>query len=164
MWYARGMTPKERYFKKKLAEAPIIKCACGCGTKMKAVDKYARPVMYVSGHNGRKYEGESATRTAVQRRYRNKNKDVVRDAKRNYYRARKLKAMGLLGNKCHFCGIEYDGANAPIFEFHHTDPLQKDAGVTRLLTNQAWSKTLRELKKCVLTCANCHNKTHGGEW
>ena len=157
-------TPKQRYFKKKRDEAPIIKCACGCGQELKSMDKYARPVSYISGHNGRKFEGKDSTRWAAQKRYREKNPDAIRDAKRNYYRARKLKAMALLGSKCKFCDIEYDGKNAPIFEFHHTDPAIKDNGVTRMLTNQAWSKTVEEIKKCVLICANCHNKTHGGEW
>jgi hypothetical protein len=157
-------TAKQKYFDKKRSESPLVQCACGCGKELKSVDKYGRPVAYISGHNGRMFEGKEATNWARQKRYREKNPDALRDAKRNYYRARKIKAMALLGNKCKFCGIEYDGKNSPIFEFHHTDPLTKDGGVTRMLTNQAWTKTVEEIAKCVLTCANCHNKYHGGEW
>lgn len=157
-------TSKQRYFKKKYDAAPLVSCACGCGGLIKSIDKYARPVSYISGHNSRKYEGEAATRLGVQKRYRERNPDKVRDGKREYYRSRKRLAMEILGNKCHFCGIEYNGKNAPIFEFHHTDKHNKDDGVTRMLINKAWSKTLDELQKCVLTCANCHNQTHGGEW
>lgn len=157
-------TAKQKYFDKKRSEAPLVQCACGCGKELKSVDNYGRPAAYIAGHNGRKFEGKEATNWARQKRYREKNPDTIRDAKRNYYRARKLKAMALLGSKCKLCGIEYDGKNAPIFEFHHTDPAEKDDGVTRMLTNQAWSKTVEEINKCVLICANCHNKTHGGEW
>lgn len=161
---ATDKAAKERYWKKKYDEAPEIECECGCGEKLKSVDMYGRPARFINGHNGRKYEGEDASKWSAQKRYRLKNPDTFRDYKRNYYRDRKLRAMRLLGNKCHFCGIEYDGKNAPIFEFHHLDPAEKDNGVTRMLTNQAWEKTKAELEKCVLTCANCHNKEHGGEW
>lgn len=141
-----------------------IQCACGCGEWIDPVDKYKRPRRFVSGHNGRKYSGESATDWAREKRYRQKNPDKIREGKKAFYRARKLKAMALLGNECVHCRVRYNGHNAPIFEFHHTDPSTKEAGITRILTNRAWSETLDELKKCVLLCANCHNQYHGGEW
>jgi hypothetical protein len=141
-----------------------IQCACGCGEWISPVDRYDRPRRFVSGHNGRKYAGEDATRWATEKRYRQKNPEKIRETKRNYYRARKLKAMEIMGNRCAHCNIAYNGKNSPIFEFHHLDPSIKEAGVTRLLTNRAWSETLDELKKCVLICANCHNQYHGGEW
>lgn len=155
---------KARYFAKKREQAPEIQCACGCGEVLKAVDNYGRPVSFISGHNARKYKGDDATRWSAQKRYRRSNANEYRQYRRDYYRTRKLRAMELLGNKCHYCGIEHNGKNAPIFEFHHLDPSEKESGVTRMLTNQAWEKTVEELQKCVLTCANCHNQYHGGEW
>lgn len=155
---------KERYWKKKYNKAKTIKCACGCGGRLKSVDRYGRPARFINGHNMRKYSDKDGTRWAAQKRYRKNNPDRIRDTKRSYYRVRKLEAMKLLGNKCHFCGVRYDGKNAPIFEFHHTNPKEKEQGVTRMLTNQAWKRTKKELKKCVLVCANCHNQQHGGEW
>lgn len=159
-----GLTPKQRYFKKLLEAAESIACACGCGEMLKSVDSYGRPATYINGHNGRMYEGKEATKWGIQKRYRKNNPDKIRDAKRDYYRARKLKAMAHMGNKCMHFGIPYDGKNAPIFEFHHSDPNEKEIGVTRILTNWTWEKVLEEMKKCVLICANCHNKHHGGEW
>lgn len=157
-------TAKQRYFKNKYNNAPEIPCACGCGELIKSVDKYARPVRYVNGHNKRVYTGEEATPKAIKKRWRDKNSKKRNDIKRAYYRARKLKAMALKDNKCSFCGVEYNGSNAPIFEFHHTNPSEKDAGLTRMLINKAWATTLKELDKCVLVCANCHNQHHGGAW
>lgn len=72
--------------------------------------------------------------------------------------------MAELGNKCYFCALEYNGTNAPVFEFHHVNPSEKDAGITRIVANLKWEKVLTELLKCVMTCANCHNQHHGGKW
>lgn len=141
----------------------MVFCACGCGTDLKSIDNYGRPQIFVNGHNKRKYTKEEASRWAVAKRYARNNPDKIRDNKRNYYRQRKVKAILLMGGCCHFCHIEYDGKNSPIFEFHHLDPDVKDAGITRILVN-SWEVVVAELKKCVLTCANCHNLEHGGRW
>ena len=158
------ITAKQRYFDKKYKSAAMIKCECGCGAEIKSVDKYARPVRYLNGHNRRKYYGSDSTSFAREKRWRDKNKNHMRQNKKLFYRKRKLLAMEIAGNKCHFCGVAYNGKNAPIFEFHHTNPKEKENGVTRILINKAWKSTISELKKCVLTCANCHNQHHGGEW
>lgn len=148
--------------RKKVDRTPVP-CACGCGNMIVPVDSEGRVRKFLPSHY-RKYYGKEATDWAKEKRYREKNPEKVRDAKKAYYRARKIKAMAIMGNKCAHCGIEYMGTNAPVFEFHHTDPSIKEDGVSRLLINKAWSKTLEELAKCVLLCANCHNQYHGGQW
>lgn len=44
-------------------------------------------------------------------------------------------------------------------EFHHTDPKEKDFGISTCLT-----KSIEELKaeadKCILVCSNCHAELH----
>lgn len=155
---------KQRHFDKKRNAAPMIKCACGCGEELKSIDKYGREATFINGHNKRKYEITDNPKWENQKRYRQNNPDKIREYKKGYYRARKLKAMKVMGNKCVHCEIVHDGKNAPIFEFHHLDPSQKDNGITRMLTNNAWATVLLELEKCILLCANCHNKVHGGEW
>lgn len=92
------------------------------------------------------------------------NPVAVAKFKRDHYRRRKLKAMAFLGNKCADCGVAYDGTNAPIFEFDHINPVDKEVGITRIMSNYAWEKALLELAKCQLLCANCHNLKHGGTW
>lgn len=155
---------KDRYFQKVYANAATILCACGCGKTLKNKDKYGRDRKFITGHNARKYYGEDASRWSAEKRWRNKNPDKVKNRKREYYRQRKLQAMSLKSNKCHTCNLEYNGTNAPVFEFHHTDPTTKESGITRLLTNKAWDVTLKELEQCILLCANCHNQFHGGQW
>ena len=131
---------------------------------MKSVDKYGRPQAFLNGHNGRKYPISDRPKWDNEKRYRKRNRGRLRASKRNHYRKQKLRAMRLKGNKCTHCGVEYNGKNAPIFEFHHPDPSVKEGGVTRMLRNKAWTTVMKELERTVLICANCHNQHHGSEW
>lgn len=155
---------KKRYFDKKYAEAAIIECACGCGGMIKELDRYARPQKFISGHNRQKYEITKDASKAAKKRWKENNPDWIREDKNARYRRLKLLAMDLKNNKCNHCGIEYNGKNSPIFEFHHSDPTIKERGITRMLTNASWDRVLAELEKCELVCANCHNQFHGGKW
>lgn len=156
---------KQKYWIKKRKDAPMTKCACGCGRLLKSIDKYGRPVGFISGHNNRKYEGKDATNWAREKRWRVSRPEKIRDAKKAFYRRRKLIAMNMLGNKCEDCGLKYDGKNASVFEFHHRNPHEKERGVTRMLINRALADTVKEIGKCALLCSNCHRRTHGGgDW
>jgi hypothetical protein len=71
--------------------------------------------------------------------------------------AKKLKATKLLGGKCIECG------NANIFniEFHHVDGEEKEHGISHMIKEgKKWSSILKEVKKCILLCRNCHAKKH----
>ena len=46
-------------------------------------------------------------------------------------------------------------------DFHHLDSSLKDREVSKLI-NAKSPKALSEMKKCVVACANCHRKVHGG--
>ena len=70
-------------------------------------------------------------------------------------RLRKLKAIKFLGGKCKDCDEEHDPC---VYDFHHvkgTKLMNPSSALTR-----AWTTAVRELKKCVLLCANCHRKRH----
>ena len=56
---------------------------------------------------------------------------------------------------CSRCG-ENDSA---CIDFHHVNPEHKDDGVVHLAT-QSKQAIVKELKKCVAVCANCHRKIH----
>jgi transcription elongation factor Elf1 len=57
--------------------------------------------------------------------------------------------------KCCRCGE----ADAACLEFHHSDPSQKELGVIKMIT-RSMGAVLKELKKCVVVCANCHRRIH----
>jgi hypothetical protein len=139
-----------------------VPCACGCGTLMRPW-KHGRHIMFVDGHVVRKYKSDEQRKQAHKKQSRDWWRRRVRVFKEKR-RQLKRKAMAFLGNKCAFCGVKYDGKNGAIFEFHHLNPGNKEINMTRLLDSRKWSRLLKELRKCCLTCANCHNLRHGGEW
>ncbi len=60
---------------------------------------------------------------------------------------------------CSLCG--YDKCRAAL-EFHHKNPHKKDFTIaTRWCISR--KKLERELKKCMLLCANCHRELHNNE-
>ena len=44
-------------------------------------------------------------------------------------------------------------------EFHHSDPETKENNVVRMVSRSVKS-VVKELKKCVVVCANCHRRIH----
>ena len=76
-------------------------------------------------------------------------------------RRKKLREMAVqeLGGACALCG--YHRAIAA-FDFHHRDSRKKEFGISQDGLTRAWSRIERELKKCVLLCANCHREVHAG--
>jgi hypothetical protein len=92
---------------------------------------------------------------------RMKDPDYVekkRKADRDRWRARKEEAVALMGGKCNDCGGTFP---APVYDFHHLDPSEKDMNPSDALTSVKHWKD--EIKKCVLLCANCHRMRHWNE-
>ncbi len=60
--------------------------------------------------------------------------------------------------KCEICGFNH----LACLTFHHKDPNDKDIEVSRAISTACWSKDriLREISKCQVLCANCHNILH----
>lgn len=71
----------------------------------------------------------------------------------------KLKAMALFDSKC--CVCSYEGCPAS-FDFHHRNPVEKEFTMKDLYYGK-WENIEKELKKCVLLCANCHREHHWKE-
>lgn len=60
------------------------------------------------------------------------------------------------GGKCQYCG--YDKCFRAL-EFHHTNPEEKDFGLSKNLTKNI-SSLKEEVDKCILLCSNCHAEEH----
>jgi len=71
-------------------------------------------------------------------------------------RNRRKFILNTMGNQCEKCGYS---KCAEALEVHHLDSKTKDENFT---TVSSWSeeKILKEIKKCVLLCANCHREAH----
>lgn len=64
-----------------------------------------------------------------------------------------------LGGACWKCLEEFPLA---VFDFHHTNPDEKDMEVSSM-TFLPWEQVALELDKCALLCSNCHREVHHSE-
>ena len=67
----------------------------------------------------------------------------------------KIELVEKLGGKCNKCGYDkHPGA----LHFHHKNPSTKNFAINsnKLLTKERH----KEIKKCILLCANCHSIEH----
>lgn len=71
---------------------------------------------------------------------------------------RKTQLVKLLGGECSRC---HYSKNLAALCFHHIDPSVKEGKLdSRKLSNSTWESILKEAKKCILLCSNCHMETH----
>lgn len=61
-------------------------------------------------------------------------------------------------NSCSNC----DESHPATLEFHHRDPKQKVAGISKMVKSNKYSldDVFKEVEKCDILCSNCHKKTH----
>ena len=78
------------------------------------------------------------------------------------WKQRKIKYIRQLGGKCQSCGLELTDSNYCVFDFHHTDPQEKEYMWTKLRLFSD-SRIREELSKCRLLCANCHRLAHNDQ-
>jgi len=81
-----------------------------------------------------------------------KSEEVMRCQRR-----KKIFAIDTFGGKCQLCGYN-KCINALVF--HHIDPTKKEAEPCYIIMRWSWKRALKELKKCILVCANCHAELH----
>lgn len=61
--------------------------------------------------------------------------------------------------KCEQCGENHPGC----LDFHHIEPNEKKFGVSVLIGRNNKNEALKEIKKCIVICSNCHRKLHWKE-
>ncbi|MFA7101303.1 MAG: hypothetical protein WC196_06190 [Bacilli bacterium] len=135
----------------------IIKCKCGCGQDLEDIDEQGRKREYINGHNGRKYNDP----TQYKREWNHRNRASRYAYKKIYSLKLKIHLIYEKGAKCLKCGIEYNGINSCIFDFHHRNPEEKDFNLNLNFLNRYGKKRiLEEVDKCDLLCSNCHRLEH----
>lgn len=137
--------------------APMIECACGCGTLIKSKDLYGRDKFYENGHNNRKYMDKNQ----YQREWNHRNKDKRYQSKVSRLNRLKAEMIEKKGGACQDCECKYNGKNAAIFDFHHRNPEHKDIALNKKSLNRySLDDIWKELEKCDLLCSNCHRMLH----
>jgi predicted HNH restriction endonuclease len=96
-------------------------------------------------------------KSIIDKRYYEKNKEKVYRRKMERRKRLKREILKMLGGKCSKCG--YNKCENAL-DFHHKE--DKEGTINRLLKNESREKILKEAKKCILLCANCHREVHQG--
>jgi hypothetical protein len=85
-----------------------------------------------------------------------KNSEKVK----KWRKSTKNRIVQSMGGKCVCCG--YNKCNHAL-ALHHLDPSQKDIALGTIRANSiCWEKIVKELKKCIMVCHNCHSEIHAG--
>ena len=104
-------------------------------------------------------------KTCVQERskqFYNEKSNILKEKRKNYYEERRKWFYDYKKTlKCSKC----DENHISCLEFHHLDPNKKDFGISQALgpLNLNKEKIIKEIKKCIILCSNCHRKLHWGE-
>ena len=106
------------------------------------------------------------------REHYRKNKEKAKEYSKKYSKnvlapkrkVLKKKAVDFLGGKCSKCG--YNKCMAAL-DFHHKQKREnhhKENDISVMITAlKHWEVIKKELKKCILLCANCHRELHEAE-
>jgi len=142
---------KENYLKR----IPLFKLGEKIGKTAKSLQRKAQR-MKLSRPNYKFNVKPKQPRKIIDKRYYEKHKKRVYKRKNDRRKKLKKEAVELLGGKCSKC--EYKKCLAAI-EFHHSYK-NKEANIATLIKNDSRTKLLKEVKKCILLCANCHREEH----
>lgn len=83
----------------------------------------------------------------------NNSKNVI-----NFVKNRKHNLIQVFGGKCCLCNFN---SFVEALEFHHVHPEDKEFPLSSNIM-KSLDKQLKEARKCVLLCANCHRGVHAG--
>jgi len=64
------------------------------------------------------------------------------------------------GGECAHCRLSYTGDNGYLFDFHHTNPLEKLFSLETTNLTRAMALLYTEADKCMILCSNCHRTEH----
>ncbi len=90
------------------------------------------------------------------RAYAERREYLIAAVRKRRQKIRRM-AVAAKGGRCEKCG--YDRCTEAL-EFHHLDNSNKNFGLSEKGHARSWKKVEKELKKCVLLCANCHREIH----
>jgi predicted HNH restriction endonuclease len=94
-------------------------------------------------------------RKKVDKRYYINNRNEILKKRRERIELFRIELKKSLGGKCKNCGYH---KNLHVLDFHHMR--DKEETLSRLIKNESRQKALKESKKCILLCANCHREIH----
>ncbi len=155
----RWKKEEEEYLKKIYpTKTPIKQISSKLGKSVKSIHHKAvrlllsRPTIPINRPQNKKHRNE------YDKNYFLKNRVRIYQNRNDRIRSYKTNLVNKLGGKCVICG--YNKCPAA-FDFHHKNK-NKENNVSVLLKNASKEKLLKEIKKCILLCSNCHRELHFG--
>lgn len=117
----------------------------------------SRNVEHVRQRSRERYAANLDRGRAIQRRYREKNRDLVLQRGRNRkMRIRQYVAEYKASYGCIDCGEK----DATVLDLHHRNRSDKLMAVSQLLNKASFDSVIVEMGKCYVVCANCHRRRH----
>ena len=101
-------------------------------------------------------ERKRQPRKVIEKKYYENNKNKIYNRKKDRINKSREEIKKIMGGKCSKCG--YNKCMASL-EFHHHAG-NKEGQVSRMIQDFSKEKSLKEAKKCILLCANCHRELH----
>lgn len=125
------------------------------------------------------YEKNKSTHNARSRKYKDENKEKVKEYDQDYFqktypqkkeklretwnsdakRVRSKRAEFILEFKKDKCCSKCGEKRWYVLDLHHLDPKEKDFNIGEA-TKYSIKKIKSELEKCVFLCSNCHREFH----
>ena len=90
--------------------------------------------------------------------YKNKEKQLAKQKKAREIREKWFK-MYKKKQFCKSCEMSFNDY-PECCDFHHLDPTLKKGNVFQIVRSYTMATVMKELKKCIPLCANCHRKLH----
>jgi predicted HNH restriction endonuclease len=88
-------------------------------------------------------------------RHKTHSKNYANTARERRKRGKRW-AIEYKGAKCARCGEQVEDV---CYDFHHLNPKQKEISVGVLMDRKK-EAIIKEIKKCIMVCANCHRIIH----
>jgi hypothetical protein len=130
-------------------------CSHLCKSKT-AIHKKARRMELHRPRKKRDLEKFMILKKKLNDRYYERHRRTIYLRKKKRIRNMTLELKNLLGGRCSKCG--YNNCFQAL-EFHHVGE-EKEDHISRIIRNENKQKALKEIKKCILVCANCHRELH----
>tara|TARA_Y100000310_G_scaffold140092_2_gene139455 strand:- start:651 stop:1121 length:471 start_codon:yes stop_codon:yes gene_type:complete len=94
----------------------------------------------------------------INKRHYDKNREEFLRKKSHRVRKFRKEIKFLAGGKCSKCGYN---RSLHALDFHHIKG-DKGSNLSKMIKSPSKQKALKEIKKCILLCANCHREVHFG--
>lgn len=85
---------------------------------------------------------------------------MKKDVKKTWRQKARENLAAAFGGRCTVCGYK---KTISALDYHHVDPKEKDHALHKAMRNgYAWSRIVKEARKCTIVCCRCHREIHAG--